>query len=75
MAKQTKVICDRCGKEIHYPVELERKIWLSGVGREGGLDLCDECYEVLFKWFMEFHVDDLNIVESINMPTEDDSCP
>lgn len=66
--KIEKILCDRCEKEIRYPVDIERKIWLSGKGREGGLDLCDECYEELFKWFMQFHMDEDEIPEN-------DYCP
>lgn len=47
--KITKTYCDRCGKEFDYPVK--RKIWLSGVSREGGFDLCDNCYNGLVYWF------------------------
>lgn len=65
MAKVYKVICDRCKKEIHVLDDFdERKIWLSGKGREGGLDLCDECYEELFKWFMQFCIDEVKIPEN-----------
>lgn len=71
MAKTIKVICDRCEKEIHYPVVPERKIWLSGVGREGGLDLCDECYEELFKWFMQFHMDEADNETGYDKDLED----
>lgn len=53
-----KVACDRCKSEIDMTIPHERKIWLSGKGREGGLDLCDECYNEMFKWFMQFHTDD-----------------
>lgn len=46
---ETKTYCDRCKKEVIYPVT--RKLYLSGIGREGGYDLCDSCYEELFMWF------------------------
>lgn len=54
----TKVYCDRCGEEVHYPTE--RKLYLSGFGREGGYDLCDSCYEELHSWFKreEVNADD-----------------
>lgn len=45
----TKIYCDRCDKEVIYPTE--RKLYLSGIGREGGYDLCDPCYEELYSWF------------------------
>lgn len=45
----TKTYCDRCGEEVTYPTE--RKLHLSGVGREGGYDLCDSCYDKLYNWF------------------------
>lgn len=51
--KIEKILCDRCKMEMHYPVDIERKIWLSGKGREGGLDLCDDCYNKMINWFME----------------------
>lgn len=47
--KIEKVICDRCGSEVIYPCT--RKIFLSKVGREGGLDLCEHCYKCLYNWF------------------------
>lgn len=47
----TKVYCDRCRQEFEYPVT--RKIFLSGVGREGGYDLCDNCHRDLYNWFYE----------------------
>ena len=54
-----KVVCDRCKSEINITEDAcERKIWLSGKGREGGLDLCDECYNEMFKWFTRFHMVD-----------------
>lgn len=46
-----KIVCDRCKKEMNYPQD--RRIWLSGVGREGGYDLCAECYYDLHHWFFE----------------------
>ena len=46
-----KIVCDRCKSEMSHPEG--RKIWLSGVGREGGYDLCNECYYDLFHWFFE----------------------
>jgi hypothetical protein len=45
----TKTYCDRCGIEIIYPIK--RYLYLSGIGREGGYDLCDSCYEELHSWF------------------------
>lgn len=30
----TKTYCDKCGKEINYPTEKERKLYLSGIDRE-----------------------------------------
>ena len=45
----TKSYCDRCGNEVIYPTT--RKIYLSGTGREGGFDLCDDCYNKLYNWF------------------------
>lgn len=45
----TKTYCDRCGAEVIYPTT--RKIYLSGIGREGGYDLCDDCYRILYQWF------------------------
>lgn len=47
----TKKYCDRCVKEVIYPVE--RRLYLSGIGREGGYDLCNSCYEELVSWFIE----------------------
>ena len=46
---ETKTYCDRCGEEVIYPVT--RKLYLSGIGREGGYDLCDSCYNELHSWF------------------------
>ena len=46
-----KIVCDRCKSEMSHPEG--RKIWLSGVGREGGYDLCNKCYYDLFHWFFE----------------------
>lgn len=48
--KIEKVICDRCEKEVCHPTT--RKLFLSGLYREGGYDLCDSCYNELYKWFM-----------------------
>lgn len=65
-----KVVCDRCKKEIHYTFDgVEREIWLSGKGREGGLDLCDDCYNEMFKWFIQYHT---NVVK---IPENDDNFP
>lgn len=44
-----KIVCDRCKKEMNYPED--RRIWLSGIGREGGYDLCTKCYYDLYHWF------------------------
>lgn len=63
-----KVACDRCGSEIDMTIPHERKIWLSGKGREGGLDLCDNCYNEMFKWFMQFHMDEDEVPENDNCP-------
>lgn len=57
-----KVACDRCGTEIDMTIPHKRDIWLSGKGREGGIDLCDKCYNEMFKWFMQYH-------------TNNDDCP
>jgi hypothetical protein len=46
-----KIVCDRCKSEMSHPEG--RRIWLSGVGREGGYDLCNACYYDLFHWFFE----------------------
>ena len=46
-----KIVCDRCKSEMNHPEG--RRIWLSGVNREGGYDLCNECYYDLFHWFFE----------------------
>lgn len=46
-----KIVCDRCKSEMSHPEG--RKIWLSGVTREGGYDLCNECYYDLYHWFFE----------------------
>ena len=46
-----KIVCDRCKSEMGHPEG--RKIWLSGVGHEGGYDLCKKCYYDLFHWFFE----------------------
>ena len=49
-----KVVCDRCKKEMEQLEQsADRKIWLNGVGREGGYDLCNECYYDLFHWFFD----------------------
>ena len=64
-----KVACDRCGSEIDMTIPHKRDIWLSGKGREGGLDLCDECYEELFKWFMQYHTD------AVKIPENAENCP
>ena len=53
-----KIVCDRCKKEMNYPED--RRIWLSGVGREGGYDLCNECYYDLHHWFFEPSKSELN---------------
>ena len=66
-----KVACDRCGSEIDMTIPHKRDIWLSGKGREGGLDLCDECYEELFKWFTEI----ANHKHEIDKMSENDVCP
>lgn len=47
----TKTYCDRCRKEVIRPVE--RRLYLSGLGREGGYDLCNSCYDELCNWFIE----------------------
>ena len=47
----TKRYCDRCRKEVIRPVE--RRLYLSGIGREGGYDLCNSCYDELCNWFIE----------------------
>lgn len=47
----TKSYCDRCRKEVIRPVE--RRLYLSGIGREGGYDLCNSCYDELCNWFTE----------------------
>ncbi len=46
--KIEKILCDRCGREVVYPTT--RKIFLSKIGREGGLDLCDNCHKQLYNW-------------------------
>lgn len=57
--KIEKMICDRCGAEVHYPTT--RKIFLSKIGREGGLDLCDKCHKELNEWFIDKPKSDLRI--------------
>ena len=52
----TKKYCDRCNKEVIYPVE--RKIYLSGIGREGGYDLCNSCYDELCTWFINDRIEE-----------------
>lgn len=47
----TKAYCDRCRKEVIRPVE--RRLYLSGLGREGGYTLCNSCYDELCRWFIE----------------------
>lgn len=49
-----KTYCDRCGNEVIYPAK--RKLYLSGIGREGGYNLCDSCYAALCIWFKENEV-------------------
>lgn len=46
---ETKTYCDRCGKEVTYPVT--RKLYLScNCGRDN-YDLCDLCHAELCSWF------------------------
>lgn len=45
----TKDYCDRCGDEIIYPAQ--RRLYLSGLSKEGGFDLCDSCHMELYNWF------------------------
>lgn len=47
------VLCDRCKAEINYPVK--RKLYLSAMRSEGGLDLCNSCYDELCTWFSNKH--------------------
>lgn len=47
--KVEKILCDRCKAEIVYPVK--RKLFLSALRSEGGLDLCNSCYDELTTWF------------------------
>lgn len=47
--KIEKLVCDRCGSEVIYPTK--RILFLSGIGREGGFDLCDNCHKELNVWF------------------------
>lgn len=47
--KIKKIVCDRCGAEVIYPTK--RILFLSGIGREGGFDLCDNCHKELNVWF------------------------
>lgn len=47
--KIEKVVCDRCGEKVTYPAI--RKLYLSGLSREGGFDLCDNCHKELYMWF------------------------
>ena len=62
----TKTFCDRCGEEVIFPTT--RKLYLSGLSREGGYDLCDSCYEELCKWFKDKEEvnADKGVLEKIN---------
>lgn len=47
-----KIVYDRCKAESGFPEG--RKLWVSGIGREGGLDLCNDCYNSLIHWFEKY---------------------
>lgn len=51
--KVEKIVCDRCGTKIINPIK--RKLFLSALGSEGGLDLCNSCYDELSTWFSNKH--------------------
>lgn len=57
--KIEKIICDRCGAEVIYPCT--RKIFLSQIGKEGGLDLCDNCHSEINTWFVDKRKSDVRI--------------
>lgn len=55
---EVKTYCDRCGKEVIYSTKRKLyltspylSLYLSSIGKEGGYDLCDSCYEELELWF------------------------
>ncbi len=50
----TRTYCDRCGKEVTYPVK--RELYLSTRG--GEYDLCDSCYNELYSWFKMEEIND-----------------
>lgn len=60
--KVEKILCDRCKAEIIYPVK--RKLFLSALRSEGGLDLCNSCYDELTTWFFNKHT---HITEKDNL--------
>ena len=49
-----KIYCDRCGKEIVYPITAlmrmyRRKYRITEVDKR--IDLCQSCINSLYKWF------------------------
>lgn len=64
----TKTYCDRCKEEIINPVSkyldsAGRKLFLSGIGREGGYDLCSSCYDELCTWFINDRIEEGDVNE------------
>lgn len=61
--KETKYICDRCGKmkdkhvRINFPIKdkiIEDISWItlrSGTGYKRNIDLCDDCIKSFVNWF------------------------
>ena len=54
--QRTKVICDRCGKEVKYPIKRHFRLYrylLISVTDDDRVDLCERCEQQLIDWFMK----------------------
>lgn len=70
--RQTKIICDRCGKEIDYPQGIPVFIIARG-NNKNILDMCDECRIELINFMHGGRVVDIDCIENMEAENETDN--
>ena len=58
---KTTVYCDRCAKEVNYPIETPIRIYLTRKNER--IDLCQSCIDDLNKWFCDEHKENIDDAE------------
>ena len=56
MMKKERYFCDRCGKEVKYPINTPYNIYWKKT--DDYIDLCQECYDDFRSWMSKKVVTD-----------------